>query len=67
MDKHKINGLIRTAVAAIGGVTIATFVAWADSKGIAVPGAEEIVGIITGAVLIVGTAIWSWVSKSRKG
>jgi len=65
MDKQKINGLIRTAVAAIGGGTIATFVAWANSKGIEVPGAEELVGIVTGAIIVVGTAIWSWVSKKK--
>ena len=65
MDKQKIYGIIRTAVATIGGAGIATFVAWASSKGIEVPGVEEIIGIVTSALLIIGAAVWSWVSKKK--
>ena len=65
MDKEKINGLVRAAVAALGGGAIATFVAWAQAKGMEVPGAEEIIGVATGAVMVIGTAVWSWLSKGR--
>ena len=64
MDKEKINGLVRTAVAAIGGTVIATFTAWANDKGVDI-GAEQVIGIVSGAVLVIGTAVWSWVSKKK--
>jgi len=51
MDDKKINGLIRTAISAAGGGAIAAFVAWARARGIDVPGAEEIAGIIAGAIM----------------
>ena len=66
MNNEKINGIIRTVVAAVGGSTIAGFVGWASANGIELPGVEEIAGIIAGAIMIIGTAVWSWVSKNRK-
>jgi predicted MFS family arabinose efflux permease len=48
--KEKINGLVRTGLAAVGGGFVMTHL-------------DDLTTVVTGVLVILGTAVWSWWSK----
>lgn len=56
MNSHEVGGIVRAVIAGLGGIFVA--IGYTD---------EQTVSLIAGAAATVGTAVWSVVSKRRKG
>ena len=62
--KDKVQGLVRTLIATIGGGAIASAVSWASAQGVEIS-EDGVAALAAGLVMVAVSAIWSWLSKKR--